>query len=368
VCRLNIGGGLLRVALLAALAFANAPEPKDFPLTNLRGSNWQFQSDVANRLTNTTTAPNQPPVVMAGGNRTVYLPATATLHGTVFDDGLADEHQDASGPFAFIGKGIKSRFNYTKNRPLHDPFTEAAAQRALCLRAIIRRGEIEVELRAAAEKPNAPHELNPDSLKVEARQINDWLKDEELWLAASDNEKKAFNMIPGSWPQQLFKDASWRLEALGVIGWALGLADCISSYDSQLDSSSIAYRGQILSPTKELISKAHLRAEKDVLQAREIAESWLWRARTTQIQKQPDKYPPPPGWTYEKIIALAAEHWEKAGLFQAVRGDYPARGKAYAELTDDEWQELQSIATERLQGLNWLCKYSANWDLVPTGT
>jgi RHS repeat-associated protein len=35
------------------------------------------------------TPPNQPPVVMAGGNRTVYLPATTiTLHGTVYDDGL----------------------------------------------------------------------------------------------------------------------------------------------------------------------------------------------------------------------------------------------------------------------------------------
>ena len=98
------------------------------------------------------------------------------------------------------------------------------------------------------------------------------------------------------------------------------------------------------------------------------AENWLWRARTTQIQKEPDKYPPPSGWTYEKIISMAAEHWEKEGLFKAVRGDYPARGKAYSDLTDKEWQELRSIANERLYGLNWLCKQAANWDLVPTET
>ncbi len=72
--------------------------------------------------------------------------------------------------------------------------------------------------------------------------------------------------------------------------------------------------------------------------------------------------------TYEKIIAMAAEYWEKQGWFKAINGDYPARGKTYAQLTDDEWQELRSIATERLYGLNWLCKHSANWDLVPTGT
>jgi len=155
---------------------------------------------------------------------------------------------------------------------------------------------------------------------------------------------------------------------VGVIGWALGLEDRIFPYDSQLDSTSFVYRWQILSPTKQFVSSAHLRAEKEILQAREVAESWLWRARTTQIQKEPEKYPPPPGWTYERIIAMAAEHWEKEGLFQAIRGEYPAHGKAYCELADEEWQEVRSMATERLYGLNWLCKYSANWDLVPTGT
>jgi hypothetical protein len=47
------------VALLAALAFATAPEPKDFPLANRNGTNWQFQSEAANRLTNTITPLNR---------------------------------------------------------------------------------------------------------------------------------------------------------------------------------------------------------------------------------------------------------------------------------------------------------------------
>jgi TPR repeat protein len=244
----------------------------------------------------------------------------------------------------------------------------AAAQRALCLRALIRRFEIEVLISGAANHPPAADKINLDALKTEARQINDWLKDEELWLAASDNEKKVLTMNPGSWPAQMLKNASWRAEALGVIGWALGLAEQITPYDQQLAASASVYRWPLLSPSKPLVAGAKLRAEKDILEAREIAESWLWRARTTQIQKEPAKYPPPPGWTYEKIIAMAAEGWEKEGLFKAIKSDYPARGKAYAELTDEAWQELRSIATERLYGLNWLCRYSANWDLVPTGT
>jgi hypothetical protein len=245
---------------------------------------------------------------------------------------------------------------------------QTAAQRALCLRALIRRGEIEILLWRASLKSGPPHQLDLDALKAEARQINEWLKDEALWLTVSDKEKQALNIKPGAWPTQLCKDAAWRAEALGVIGWALGLEDRIFPYDSQLDNSSFVYRSQILSPTKHFVSSARLRPEKDVLAAREIAESWLWRARATQIQMEPDKYPPPPGTSYEKIILSAAQYWEKEGLFKAVRGDFPARGKAYCELTDEAWKEMRSITIERLYGLNWLCKYSDNWDLVPTGT
>ncbi len=241
---------------------------------------------------------------------------------------------------------------------------QTAAQRALCLRALFRRSQIEVLLAAARRSKKTKN----TELETEVRRTNEWLKDEELWLTVSDNEKKLFNAAPGSWPATAIKAASWRVEALGVIGWALGLAEEIAPYDSQLGESPVVRSLEILRASKKFVSEAKLRTEKEILHAREIAENWLWRARTTQIQKEPGKYPPPAGWTYEKIIRAAAEHWEKAGLFKAVRGDYPVRGKAYAELTDAEWEELRSIAVERLYGLNWLCRYSDNWDLVPTGT
>ncbi len=187
-------------------------------------------------------------------------------------------------------------------------------------------------------------------------------------IEASFRAFSGFKLNPGSWPDKLLREAGWRAEALGVIGWAVHLGEKIPPYDSQVGVSSFVHNLKIFFPARPFVSAARLRAEKQILTAREIAEAWLWRARTTQIQREPDRYPPPAGWTYEKIILMAAEHWEKDGLFKAVRGDYPARGKAYCELADEEWQELRSIATERLYGLNWLCKYSANWDLVPTGT
>ncbi len=242
----------------------------------------------------------------------------------------------------------------------------AAALRTLCLRAFIRRFEIEALLQGVRQHPGAVKNLDPEGLQTEARRINEWLKDEELWLTVSESEKKLFKLNPGSWPKQIMINAAWRAEALGVIGWALHLTDKIPPYDSQLEPDSFVYHLQLFTAVKPFVSAARLRTEKEILAAREIAENWLWRARTTQIQKE--QYPPPPGTTFEKIIALAAAHWEKQGLFIAVNKDYPARGNAYAQLLDAEWQELRSIATERLYGLNWLCGYSTNWDMVPTGT
>jgi hypothetical protein len=43
-------------------------------------------------------------------------------------------------------------------------------------------------------------------------------------------------------------------------------------------------------------------------------------------------------------------------------------GKPYAELTESEWSTMQSIASERWYGLNWVCGYAMDWDKVPTDT
>ncbi|MDB6064502.1 MAG: repeat-containing protein [Pedosphaera sp.] len=243
---------------------------------------------------------------------------------------------------------------------------QAAAKRALCLRALIRRGVIEAMMLGAKE--NSLSKSAVEEAKVETKKINQWLKDEELWEALSVREKALLKVNTGAWPVQALTDASWRAEALGVITWALQLSDRILPYDEQNGDQSAVNSLEILFPTTPFVSSARLRPDAEIAAARETAEAWLWRARTTRCQKQPDKYPPPAGWTYEKIIFAAVEHSEKQGLFKAIDGDYPAFGKPYRELTEKEWSTMSSIASERLYGLNWLCAHADNWDLVKTGT
>lgn len=243
-----------------------------------------------------------------------------------------------------------------------------AMRRALCLRALIRRCEIEGLLLANKQQKKATGISERKALIDEAKELNAWLKDEGLRESLSKVEREALKKVPGSWTVRELKDYGWRTEALGVVAWAIGLVAKVPPYDQQWNPKPLFKAVPILQPTKKFIAQAKLRNAAKILKAREVAENWLWRARTTQVQKEPERYPPPAGWTYEKIITAAAKHWEKEGLFKALKGDYPALGKPYRKLSEEEWQSCRSIATERLYGLNWVCSYAADWDRVPTGT
>jgi len=50
--------------------------------------------------------------------------------------------------------------------------------------------------------------------------------------------------------------------------------------------------------------------------------------------------------------------------------DFPAFGRAYRDLSSDEWAAVKSIAMERHFALNWLCGYAPEngWDDTPTDT
>lgn len=245
---------------------------------------------------------------------------------------------------------------------------EAAAKRTLCLGALIMRGEFEVLVSSHETAEGEAKEALMEAHKELSAKFNQWLKKEGLWKELSTNERKLMGKPLGSWTERDKIDASWRQEALCVVAWAIGVVDKIPAYDQQTDQQSVISTLQLLGPVKEFIAKAKLRPEAEIAEARDIAELWLWRARTTRIQKEPDKYPPPEDMTYEQIIAMTAQFAEEEGLFKAIKKDFPAMGKPYSKLTEEEFSIMNSIAKERLYGLNWLCGYSDDWDEVPTDT
>jgi hypothetical protein len=185
-----------------------------------------------------------------------------------------------------------------------------------------------------------------------------------LWDALSSHERALLEESVGAWSAQDIADGQWRAEALCVLLWALKQNSDLAPYDKQMPITNLP--DPTPGASARFIRNAVLRNKDEIKEARTIAELWLWRARTTQLQLSGAA--PPAGWTFEKIIATTAEGAQKKKVFLPIDHDFPVLNKAYSKLSEEEWRTMRSIAQERLCALNWLCRYAADWDAVPTGT
>jgi hypothetical protein len=61
---------------------------------------------------------------------------------------------------------------------------------------------------------------------------------------------------------------------------------------------------------------------------------------------------------------------EKGLLEQIIYEDFAVWGKAYRDLSSDEWSEIRFLSLERHRAFNWLCGYasSGDWATTPTDT
>jgi hypothetical protein len=203
---------------------------------------------------------------------------------------------------------------------------------------------------------------NPARSTVVAAVSQQWAEanDPELAKLCSARERSALAAKVGGWDRQQLVDASWSVESGAVLAWALGVNAELPAYDREADSKEVF--GHLDEATPRLRSAA------EIERGRDTAELWHWRARTTQLERSGKKVALPPGYTLAKIVAQTAELSQKKGLFQAQGGDFPAFGKPYRDLGEEEQALAMSIARERHRAFNWLCGYEADWDEVPTGT
>lgn len=262
---------------------------------------------------------------------------------------------------------LRGHAENTQDPPVRLVLPETAAKRALCLGSIVSRACICEDVIQAARDSSADAERTmSEAISRQFGHMNAWLRSERLWGALSAKERSLMDKPLGAWTQQELIDAHWRTEALGVIEWALGIQQTLPPYDQPFDSAVVVRELGVLSSTTAFLAKARLRTVDEIAKARSVAELWLWRARTTQLQKKGT--PPPPDATFEEIIAITAKLAGEEGLFTPIQQDFPAFGKAYSALTDDEWSLMGSIARERLYALNWLCGYATDWDSIRTDT
>jgi hypothetical protein len=249
----------------------------------------------------------------------------------------------------------------SEDRAIHLQDPQAAAYRALCLGALVMRGVLEQFFHSSDDPTDRRHN------QTGIRQLVGWLVKHDLLTHQSEQEHKLFRRELGRWDKPYLALASWRVEALGTLLWAMGAFDTLPAYDTLFMTETVLEALPLYNPVEDFIAQARLRPTGEIGAARDIAEVWHWRSRITRLQQM--QVDPPPGTTYPELIAeVAGRAHEVGGIPAPIDGDFPAFGKAYAALTDAEHARITPIAMQRHQALNWLCGYAPDWDRTPIDT
>jgi hypothetical protein len=171
--------------------------------------------------------------------------------------------------------------------------------------------------------------------------------------------REALAQLPGGAENPGVVDAVWQAEALGTLLWALGRIE-LAPYDRPFDQDRLLATA---------VNGATLRPQEEIELARQTARLWHWRARTSTLQAEDETELPERWSSFDQLVAATAMRAHEQGLLpRPLRGDFPAFGKVYRELTPEQRAEAESIAWERHRALNWLCGLGRGWDDVPTDT
>ena len=169
---------------------------------------------------------------------------------------------------------------------------------------------------------------------------------------------------------QMLVNATWRMEAFQAILWSLQLIGNLPPYDEQAGDD--LFKILHLEQFEAFAASAKLRDSGELEKARSFAELWHWRSRTRQLIEKGEPFPEMPQFkSYDEIVRFTAKATKEEGSLQEIiEEDFPAKAKAYRDLTDREWSEVESITAERHFALNWVCGHAPHnrWDETPTGT
>jgi len=200
-----------------------------------------------------------------------------------------------------------------------------------------------------------------------ADDLNRWLSDVGIEPYLSDRERALMKKGIGTWNERELINASWRLESLNALLWALGLVDEMQPVDTSAEEKAALKAAGLLKPIADFRERAALRGGDEINKMRDVAELWHWRSRTRTLMVE--KRLEFSDEDMNGIIKMSAEQAHRDGVVpEPIDGDFPAFGKAYRDLDDDQFAHVTSVSMERQYALNWVCGYSDDWDDVPTDT
>lgn len=202
----------------------------------------------------------------AGGDEVYtrgHAPAIWITRGGPASDSL---RVDVAGLADFLARPVAPRVPSHAPPPPAMPYPADAFARAQCVCAVFQRMSFEQAWKTSAPPDRAKlTELNTTMLS--------WLEAERLLPALTPTERPLLLSPLGAWSRPTFLDASWWMEAAGVLAWALGHVDALPAYDRQFDVDAFTAAFPMLEPIAERVASARLRSVDVLAPAREIAEA-----------------------------------------------------------------------------------------------
>jgi len=209
-----------------------------------------------------------------------------------------------------------------------------------------------------------------DEERARIAQLVQQLREADLWKDMGTTERDFMEAGSMQVTKQAIIDAAWLAEPAGCLLWALGCASDLPPYDQQVDPALTNKLPK--EPTQILVTEAKLRSAESIQRQRDLAELWHWRSRTrTLLESGGLPSVLSGGMTIDTVIRMASVKAAEEGAFPAPIGDdFPAFGKAYRDLTPDEFSIATSIALERHRAFNWLSGRAPGnrWADTPTDT
>ena len=240
------------------------------------------------------------------------------------------------------------------------------ALRALCLGALLTRYDLETRVKTLAEYfiSDEDRRILTDKRQTLNERLLFWLHAEKLTDHLTQAERNLLEKPLGSWSGRALSLIAWRAETLGMLLWALRIVEFIPTFDTPFEGDELLPSLDIFNATIDVIWMAQLRSNEHLFRMRDAAEMWDWRTRATELQRMGIR--PSEGVNYSKVIRTTAEQAHADGTLPTpIDGDFPAFGKSFATLNDDEYELIHAIATERYHAICWITEPTAEWESLP---
>lgn len=219
--------------------------------------------------------------------------------------------------------------------------------RAWALMAVIQRAFLEDPSITVAEF--AEHHAD----------LSRWIAERGLGQAFDIDELNLLNTPQGALDSQRASNATWLTEGLGVLGWALGVAE-LRSHDEEFDLFALHDTLGFLDDVPPALDPPRLRPRAELEHTRGQLLAIHWRLREYRLRPGP--------LDFKRVAARLSFGDSNLDGITLAGGDLAVHGRPIDSAPPDAVQHIASIALERHRAIEWVADSTKAYADVDTST